>query len=40
MAKLSMPGSMNVIEKRNAEFKGKTFKNPGKTGSAAQLKKK
>ena len=38
MAKLSMPGSLNVAKKHNDEVKGKGFKNAGKAGTAGKLK--
>ena len=38
MAKLSMPGGMNVAKKHNDEMKGKGFKNAGKAGTAEKLK--
>ena len=38
MAKLSMPGGMNVADKRCSEDRGKQIKNKGKYDDASQLK--
>jgi hypothetical protein len=36
--KLSIPGGLNVAEKRGEEQRGASFKNKGKYDSVAQLK--